>query len=204
MSNPDQPHPDGRGWEPDEPSPTGPRPGWEQHRNATPPGGDTTDSDPASAAPPWGPGEPAPAPSGVMGLPVWTRMDPAEAREAWAILRGWLAEVVFTRYDELAEAIRPCWYRHAEAVEQLSWLCAAWRQAYLSEESSVSLAGEWHIRWAPSVRDRVKTILKPCSRAHSTNPHEFRASDHRPDDGYLDAFIDADLVARDTHYGSPA
>lgn len=190
------PHDAGSGWASSEPSPGGPRPGWEQRQHGSVRGNGPQGPGPGG---PRRSAEEGPLPSIPIALPVWTRMDPAEARESWAVLRGWLAEIVFTRYDDLAEAIQPCWYRHAEAVEQLSWLCAAWRQAYLSAEASVSLAAEWHIRWAPSVRDRLKTVFKPCLRGHSTNPHDYRSTEQRVDDGELDAFIAADLTARASH-----
>lgn len=132
----------------------------------------------------------------VIAMPVWTRLDADEAREAMDVLLGWLHETVFTRYDDLAEAIAPCWYRHAEAVEQLTWLCGAWRQAYLSDESTVSLVAEWHMRWAPFVEHRLAKILSKCGNGHSVVTYDYKDDTAQPvDDGFA-SWLAHDLAAR--------
>lgn len=79
----------------------------------------------------------------------WTAMDQEQAKEAWFTLITWVRDVLAREYGWVgppADAfagqripgsgpqplprIPSCWYRHREAVWELSWLCQEWHKLY--------------------------------------------------------------------------
>lgn len=54
----------------------------------------------------------------------------AEARGLWIRLREWVDWVNGRYFASSWESIRPCWFRHPAAVEELTALWAAWEAAY--------------------------------------------------------------------------
>lgn len=122
-------------------------------------------------------------------------MDKAEAGEAWEILVKWVRTELQGAYgwvgppaDVFANAssgygsvsgapvtpprIPPCWYRHREAVIELSWLCQEWMKIYRTSYGTPSRAGDWHDRYAPGVKRRVMAALAKCAtdKGHQDDP----------------------------------
>jgi hypothetical protein len=101
---------------------------------------------------------------------TWVGMDTDTRREALRELARWVDEVLVGRYQLDDRVLPRCWYRHPDAVEELSWLYADWTRVYRGGRgSSTSAAGEWHDRWKPGVLDRITKALAGCA-----------VGDHRP------------------------
>lgn len=60
----------------------------------------------------------------------WRYVSAAEARGLWIRLREWVDWVNVRYFASSWESIRPCWFRHPAAVEELTALWAAWESAY--------------------------------------------------------------------------
>lgn len=165
-------------------------------------------------------------------LAVWNwsfdeGMDKAEAADAWDILIrwvrselqggygwvGWPADVFAksnpTGFGSMsngpmtAARIPPCWYRHRDAVIELSWLCQEWIKIYRTSYGTPSRAGDWHDRHASGVRRRLITALTKCIEkgAHqddewTTDPNHPGAPRATDDDAVLSSFLEWDLQHR--------
>lgn len=60
----------------------------------------------------------------------WRHVSAAEARGLWVRLREWVDWVNGRYFSSSWKSIRPCWFRHPAAVEELTALWAAWEAAY--------------------------------------------------------------------------
>ncbi|MEU6284986.1 hypothetical protein [Streptomyces sp. NPDC047028] len=160
-------------------------------------------------------------------LAVWNwsfdqGMDREQAGEAWDILVKWVRHELQYGYGWVgwkagafasnnpvpgspteAERIPPCWYRHREAVRELSWLCQEWIKIYRTSYGAPNKAGDWHDRYAPGVKRRLISALGKCIQAgsHQDDPWDVdpklptapRAID---DDAVLSSFLSWDLQNR--------
>ncbi|MFF4647464.1 hypothetical protein [Streptomyces sp. NPDC001389] len=121
-------------------------------------------------------------------LAVWNwafqgGMNKEEAGDAWQTLVGWVRSVLQGQYEWVGPPatmfaktgygsisggpvtpprIPPCWYRHREAVIELSWLCQEWIKIYTTSYGTPARAGDWHDRYAPGVKRRVIAALSVC------------------------------------------
>ncbi|MFM9449146.1 hypothetical protein [Streptomyces acidiscabies] len=134
------------------------------------------------------------ASKGEEKLAVWNwsfvdGMDKAEAADAWEILIAWVRSELQDSYGWVgwasdifgkqnpsafpgtsnspakAARIPPCWYRHKEAVIELSWLCQEWIKIYRTSYGTPNKAGDWHDRYAPNVKRRIITVMTKCVEA---------------------------------------
>lgn len=127
-------------------------------------------------------------------LPCWVDLDAEAAGKAWQLLHDWVRDVLLVRYPRITERelLPPCWYRHPEAVEQLSWLHITWCHAYRNPDLPPTAAAEWHVRWLEHVLSWLKSNMS-CA-----NGHEEDGVDTAPqavDDGFA-AFVRADVADR--------
>ncbi|MEU0743952.1 hypothetical protein [Streptomyces sp. NPDC006134] len=163
-------------------------------------------------------------------LAVWNwsfdqGMNREEAGEAWEILVRWVRSELQGTYGWVgwragafvannlgpntggptaaAPRIPPCWYRHREAVVELSWLCQEWLKIYRTSYGTPSRAGDWHDRYAPGVKKRLVAALEPCIKAGvhqddawANNPNSPEAPRAVDDDEVLSAFLSWDLQHR--------
>ncbi|MBV9024690.1 MAG: hypothetical protein JO362_13065 [Streptomycetaceae bacterium] len=113
----------------------------------------------------------------------WDGMDKAEAGDAWATLVKWVREVLAGQYGWVGPpaeffsqasfggqpqpGARPripaCWYRHREAVIELSALCQEHQKIYKTSYGTPSRALDWHDRYAPGVMRRLTSALSKCA-----------------------------------------
>lgn len=97
----------------------------------------------------------------------WRDIDPLAAnklRRELAEWVGWLRE----RYASVGRAIPDCWADHPVAVEELSALMAAWRNAYHGSDLATDALIGWHDRWLwPCVARLPRAAgLDSCGRRH--------------------------------------
>lgn len=78
---------------------------------------------------------------------VWTFLPRDQAAQLWRELR-WFVDHLITRYPLSSDvSVPPCWYRHTVAVDELTALYAAWRQAFCSGDQPSDEMTAWHNRW---------------------------------------------------------
>jgi prefoldin subunit 5 len=140
--------------------------------------------------------EPAEEKLAVWNWSVDRGMDREQAGEAWDVLINWVRYELQYGYGwvgwksspyagntgnmpnsggpQVAARIPPCWYRHREAVRELSWLCQEWIKIHHTSYGTPNRAGDWHDRYAPGVKRRVITALEACVKAnkHQDDPWE--------------------------------
>jgi hypothetical protein len=91
----------------------------------------------------------------------------------------------------------PCWYRHPDAVVELSWLCQEWHRVYRSSKGTPAAADEWHDRWLPGTVNRLlsESTLANCARDEGghVEPKQGQSID---DGSALAAVVEADMAAR--------
>ncbi|MEU4576130.1 hypothetical protein [Nonomuraea sp. NPDC023979] len=103
--------------------------------------------------------EPAPRPW------CWPRMPHSEKADRLDELAAWVRDVLFA-WPGAQQAILPCWPRHWDVIDELSMLYCAWQTAYLWESRTASDAGYYLDRLLPSMIERAKVRLRPCSQGH--------------------------------------
>jgi hypothetical protein len=132
-------------------------------------------------------------PAGAPSRWSWRHADRETAAELWAELDdfvGW----VNTRYllpERLA--VKPCWYRHPAAVEELTALMAAWRAAYHGSDRPRDDMAAWHDRWLWPTLQRLEQHAgwRNCTRAHEHPSYAPAVTD----DGFAEHVAD-DLATR--------
>lgn len=96
--------------------------------------------------------------------------DPSARTKLWQELRDfvdWLIE----RYQPTGDVvIRPCWYRHPVAVEELTALMAAWRAAYCSGDAPADLLIGWHQTWLWPTLERLNHRARWSQCGHGHQP----------------------------------
>jgi hypothetical protein len=92
----------------------------------------------------------------------WFTVSGHERLLAWQGLAQFVETLVF-RYGLQLE-IRPCWWRHAEAVEELTALWHA-RQVLYGDGASLRDAMSWQDTFYSS-RDRLRYMFVACSAYH--------------------------------------
>ncbi|MBU3865536.1 hypothetical protein KN815_16060 [Streptomyces sp. 4503] len=151
----------------------------------------------------------------------WTAMDQEQAKEAWDVLITWVRNVLAREYGwvgppngvfaaggyqipgspQTPPRIPPCWYRHREAVWELSWLCQEWHKLYKTSYGTPSKAGDWYDRYARGVKQRLVAALDKCRNGHVddswlTDPNHPEAPRGIDDDEALSHWLSWDFSQR--------
>ncbi|MFJ8896776.1 hypothetical protein ACIRCZ_19495 [Leifsonia sp. NPDC102414] len=125
----------------------------------------------------------SPAAPATVDLPVtvaivnWRELRPAESRQAWEDLAGWVRWIVY-RYPLPKDVVRECWYQHGGAVEELSALHACWQASFDESDSGYGPIG-FHER-LDLARGRLKPLQAQCGEGHVNAPTP-RVLDKPPD-----------------------
>ena len=123
--------------------------------------------------------------------PYWLpALQGERAERAWRELGHWIEDVVVGRYQR---SVKPCWYRHPLAVDQLAACYLTWSAAYLEDAVSTAPA-EWHDRWFPHLMRLVDADTKACTAKRHEADDELAPLVH--DSGQFEAFIEADVRTR--------
>lgn len=107
---------------------------------------------------------------------IWWPDLPAgrERTAALRLLGAWVDDVLRGHHPELVQdSLQACWYRHADVLDELTALQAAWHAAYRANAAPATAAIEWHDRWLPGCMARCKAAIKarPCDRdGHQSSP----------------------------------
>jgi hypothetical protein len=133
---------------------------------------------------------------------AWRHATADQASWLWAGLVPWVRWLVDT-YPTQTRDLTPCWHQHPDAVQELTSLWAAWREAYHGTDGDRSEPAHWHDRWFPGTIHRLTGptgILTTCAKAKAHRPpHTGGApSRHFDDHGIptVEEHAAADIAAR--------
>ncbi|CRK56993.1 hypothetical protein [Alloactinosynnema sp. L-07] len=126
---------------------------------------------------------------------AWEFLTREQATQLWAETR-WFADYLIRRYPLPSEvSIPPCWYRHSVAVDELSDVYAAWREAYCSGDRPSTAMTAWRDRWLWPMLHRLASYAdwRECKeRRRHVDP---TARQQSTDDEFAD-FVTADVETR--------
>uniref|UniRef100_UPI003F490768 hypothetical protein n=1 Tax=Promicromonospora sp. CA-289581 TaxID=3240013 RepID=UPI003F490768 len=142
-------------------------------------------------------GELAAAPPAA--LADWLSLGPDEAEERWREISYWVENVLVAGYNLSRKQLPDCWPMHRTAMVHLSWLYAAYRQAYQPRANPI-LAAEWSTRWLrdglDALRgDRVAPLVRCKPRSGEPGFHLYSATQEGKA-GASRAETDAEKIAR--------
>lgn len=130
-------------------------------------------------------------------------MNRQAAGVAWSTLVDWVRDVLAGMYGAVGdraarkESVPACWYRHPDAVVELSWLCQEWLRIYRSDKGTPGAAAEWHDRWLPGVITRLAHTASTADCVRNMGQHKpFRAAEAIDDETALNDAVRGDLAAR--------
>ncbi|WP_298593562.1 DUF4913 domain-containing protein [uncultured Rothia sp.] len=99
----------------------------------------------------------------------WRHVSAAEARGLWVRLREWVDWVNGRYFASSWESIRPCWFRHPAAVEELTALWAAWESAYRAPDEGEGFSDAalwWHEKLHAVVHRLWDEQFAECKAGH--------------------------------------
>lgn len=99
----------------------------------------------------------------------WRHVSASEARGLWVRLREWVDWVNARYFGSSWESIRPCWFRHPAAVEELTALWAAWEAAYRAPDDGDGFSDAalwWHEKLHTVVRRLWDEQFAECKAGH--------------------------------------
>lgn len=99
----------------------------------------------------------------------WRYVSAAEARGLWVRLREWVDWVNGRYFASSWESIRPCWFRHPAAVEELTALWAAWESAYRAPDEGEGFSDAalwWHEKLHAVVHRLWDEQFAECKAGH--------------------------------------
>lgn len=110
----------------------------------------------------------------------WRYVSAAEARGLWIRLREWVDWVNVRYFGSSWESIRPCWFRHPAAVEELTALWAAWESAYRATDDGDGFSDAalwWHEKLHAVVHRLWEEQFAECKAAHQEPDTYARTTD---------------------------
>lgn len=110
----------------------------------------------------------------------WRHVSAAEARGLWVRLREWVDWVNGRYFASSWESIRPCWFRHPAAVEELTALWAAWESAYRASDEGEGFSDAalwWHEKLHAVVHRLWDEQFAECKAGHQDPDVYERATD---------------------------
>lgn len=99
-----------------------------------------------------------------VAAPVWSGLPDSEYRDQLARLTVFVDQHLRVAYREyLRTALHDCWPHHEAALWELGNLHAEWNRIYKDRERpDLAAALNWHDRWLPGVRSRLKDTMQSC------------------------------------------
>ncbi len=126
---------------------------------------------------------------------AWEFLTQDETAQLWRETR-WFVDYLIRRYPLVSEvSIPPCWYRHTVAVDELSDLYAAWREAYCSSSRPSSAMTAWRDRWLWPALNRLSTYAN-WRECKETRGHVEPAARQDLTDEEFDRFVEANTAKR--------
>lgn len=99
----------------------------------------------------------------------WKHVSASEAHGLWIRLREWVDWANGRYFGSSWESIRPCWFRHPAAVEELTALWAAWEAAYRATDDGDGFSDAalwWHEKLHTVVHRLWDEQFAECKAGH--------------------------------------
>jgi hypothetical protein len=93
---------------------------------------------------------------------IWSQISGEQRTAAWYGLADFVEGLV-KRYNMHLE-LRPCWWQHTDAVEELTALWHAWNFFFI-EENNLNAPLMWRMQFNGG-RDRVRDMFQSCRDSH--------------------------------------
>lgn len=110
----------------------------------------------------------------------WRHVSASEARGLWIRLREWVDWVNGRYFASSWKSIRPCWFRHPAAVEELTALWAAWEAAYRAPDDGDGFSDAalwWHEKLYTVVHRLWEEQFAECKAGHQEPDTYARTTD---------------------------
>lgn len=110
----------------------------------------------------------------------WRYVSASEARGLWIRLREWVNWVNGRYFASSWKSIRPCWFRHPAAVEELTALWAAWEAAYRAPDDGDGFSDAalwWHEKLYTVVHRLWEEQFAECKAGHQEPDTYARTTD---------------------------
>jgi hypothetical protein len=95
--------------------------------------------------------------------PVWASLDREDFQAQLARVGEWVdrhLRAVYAAY--WTGVLHDCWRHHPEALYELGNLWAEWNRIYDRGHPSLTGALNWHDRWMPGARARLREVMAGC------------------------------------------
>lgn len=130
----------------------------------------------------------------------WPDLDPTDAAAAWGHLGTWVRDGLLSRHPTYRRALRPCWRRHTDVVDELTALRLLWLDVYPNPRPDPAAAIDYLTR-LPVVLARVEAAFKNAgcktvagAYVHADNDDQFALDQW--DGETVAEFIEADTTGR--------
>jgi hypothetical protein len=107
--------------------------------------------------------------------PVWVGLDDEEYQQQLARVGGWVDGHLRVAYRDYWRDLQDCWPSHPEALWELGTLWAEWNRTYDRDQPSLTGALNWHDRWMPGTRQRLRDVMAGCRGSACTMQPRRRA-----------------------------
>lgn len=94
----------------------------------------------------------------------WPDLNPDDQQDRWTELLDWVQNTLCARYPRATEALRPCWWQHTDAVDEVTACWFTWLHAYRNGQAVATDVGYWHNTWLPAMLEQVAAALASCGR----------------------------------------
>ena len=98
----------------------------------------------------------------TQAAPVWVGLSDGEYRDQLSKVGVFVDEHLRVAYKDYWRDLQDCWPHHPEALWELGNLWAEWNRTYDRDQPSLTGALNWHDRWMPGARARLRDIMTSC------------------------------------------
>lgn len=133
---------------------------------------------------------------------AWQFLTQKEASQLWLEVR-WFVDSFVTRYPLKTDvALPPCWYRHSLALDELTAVYAAWREAFCGGDRPTTSMTSWWDRWLWPALHRLSAQAdwRECKLSRL---HVAPAARQETTDAQFDDFVATDLAGRPIERATP-
>lgn len=126
---------------------------------------------------------------------AWQFLTAEDSEQLWREVR-WFVDQFVARYPLANEvALPPCWYRHALALDELTAVYAAWREAFCGTSRPTSSLAAWWDRWLWPCLLRLSAYAdwRECKQSRK---HVEPAARQEPTDDDFEKFVASDIQQR--------
>lgn len=126
---------------------------------------------------------------------AWQFLNRTEAEQLWREVR-WFVDAFTARYPLSAEvSLPPCWYRHPLAVDELTAVYAAWREAFCGGNRPSTAMAAWWDRWLWPMLNRL-AVHADWRECKGSRQHVEPSARQELTDGEFDQYMQDEVSRR--------